>query len=202
MYIIRRASVIRQLPNSLQRRFRHTPPSQTLSEPLDVSSLLSTPSWSVASLFPASSQTFSSSSNITRTQLHHLLRLSALPLPTSETEESKMIADLESQLQFVRAIQEVDTEGVEPLRSIRDETKEAEREVEIGMEELREDFEREEVVGRRGRIRNRVWGETTRKDGELEHGKRDADAGREGWDLLRQAPKKTGRFVVVETGND
>ena len=116
-----------------------------------------------------------------------------------------MIADLESQLQFVRTIQKVDTEGVEPLKAIRDETMEAERQGEIGLEELKEDFETEEVVGRRGRIRNKNVGnksKVTSKNAELESGKWDANTGPEGWDLLKQAPKKMGRFVVVETVKD
>lgn len=101
-----------------------------------------------------------------------------------------MIADLESQLQFVRAIQEVDTEGVEPLKAIRDETKDAEREGVIGMEELKREFEKEEVVGRRGRIRRSDGGGLN----EVEHMEE------RGWDPLGQAPKKMGRFIVVETG--
>ena len=39
-----------------------------------------------------------------------------------------MISELQSQLQFVRAIQEVDTDGVEPLVALRDETEEGEKE--------------------------------------------------------------------------
>jgi Asp-tRNA(Asn)/Glu-tRNA(Gln) amidotransferase C subunit len=101
-----------------------------------------------------------------------------------------MIADLESQLQFVRAIEEVDTEGVEPLRAIRDETRDAEREGEIGMEELKGEFEKEEVVGKRGRIRGRVE-EGVNAPEEVVEGR---------WDPLGQAPKKMGRFIVVETG--
>ncbi|KAL9134867.1 MAG: hypothetical protein Q9175_003937, partial [Cornicularia normoerica] len=80
----------------------------------------------------------------TQKQLHHLLRLSALPLPTSLAEESRMISDLQSQLQFVKAIQEVDTEGVEPLVALRDETEEGEKEGTIGLEEMRGELEKEE----------------------------------------------------------
>ena len=63
-----------------------------------------------------------------------------------------MISDLQSQLEFVRAIQEVDTEGVEPLVALRDETEEGEKERMIGLEEMRGELEKEEVVGMRGRI--------------------------------------------------
>ena len=199
MYLTRTALATRQFPNLLQRRFKHTPQSQGPSDDSNISSLLTTPSWSVASLLSASSLSSSSSSNITRTQLHHFLRLSALPLPSSEAEERKMIGDLESQLRFVRAIQEVDTEGVEPLKAIRDETREAEREGEIGVEELRKDFEREEVVGRRRRIRNKTENKVMTQNAEEEG---DAQSGTEGWNLLRQAPKRMGRFVVVETRKD
>ena len=54
-----------------------------------------------------------------------------------------MICDLQSQLGFVRAIQEVDTEGVEPLVAVRDESAEGERERVIGLEEMRGELGRE-----------------------------------------------------------
>ncbi len=98
-----------------------------------------------------------------------------------------MLQTLHSQLHFVRQIQSVDTTGVEPLRSIRDETSAAEKENEIGMEDLEEAFAKEEVVGRSGRLRRR-------KD---ERG--DAE-GVEGWDVLGHAEKRVGRYFVVESG--
>ncbi len=101
-----------------------------------------------------------------------------------------MIQTLESQLYFVRAIQSVDTSGVRPLQSIRDETAEAEKENEITMDSLRDAFAKEETVpGKTRRIRRR----------------RDlpVDAkGVEDWDALAQAPKKIGRYFVVDTGKD
>ena len=111
-----------------------------------------------------------------------------------------MIADLESQLQFVRAIQEVDTEGVEPLTGIRDETLEGEKGMEIGVEELRGEFEKEEVVGKRGRIRRKVKYEGRGLDGSK--GYRGEEGTVEGWDPVKQAGRKMGRFIVVETGKD
>ena len=102
-----------------------------------------------------------------------------------------MIKDLQSQLRFVRAIQEVDTDGVEPLQSIRDETEDAERENEITVATLQEEFDKEEVVGKRGRIR---W----RRD--MPNAARDKQA--KDWDPLSQAPKKLGRFIVVDTAKD
>ena len=102
-----------------------------------------------------------------------------------------MIKDLQSQLKFVRAIQEVDTEGVEPLQSIRDETRDAERENEITVTTLQEEFNKEEVVGRRGRIRRRM---------DVPNAARDEQAN--DWDPLSQAPKKLGRFIIVDTAKD
>ncbi len=101
-----------------------------------------------------------------------------------------MISDLQSQLHFVQAIQSVDTEGVEPLVAIRDETEEAEKENEITVETLREELAKEEVVGMRGRIRRRRdLPEVERRD-EVEK------------DLLGQAGKRVGRWVVVDTARD
>ena len=102
-----------------------------------------------------------------------------------------MICDLQSQLGFVRAIQEVDTEGVEPLVAVRDESVEGEKEGMIGLEEMRGELGREEVVGMRGRIvRRKGGGELV---GEEEGG---------GLDLLAQAPRRWGRYVVVDTAKD
>ena len=102
-----------------------------------------------------------------------------------------MICDLQSQLGFVRAIQEVDTEGVEPLVAVRDESVEGERERVIGLEEMRGELGREEVVGMRGRIVRRKGG------GDVE-GKEEGG----GLELLAQAPRRLGRYVVVDTAKD
>ena len=101
-----------------------------------------------------------------------------------------MIADLQSQLQFVRAVQGIDTKGVEPLVALRDETEQGEEEGTIGLERMRGELEKEEVVGMRGRI-------VRRKGVEV----KGEDEGR-GVDLLAQAPKRLGRYVVVDTAKD
>lgn len=98
-----------------------------------------------------------------------------------------MLKTLSSQLHFVKEIQSVDTSGVEPLRSIRDETREAEKEVEITMDDLKEAFAKEERVGRSGRLRRR-------KDLPV-----DTD-GAEDWDVLGYASRRVGRYFVVESG--
>ncbi|MCJ1231703.1 hypothetical protein MMC12_008382 [Toensbergia leucococca] len=162
--------------------------SSAAKDHAEIAAMLAKPSWSVQSLFENQVAPHSDTA-ISKTQLHHLLRLSALPLPTSEAEEASMIKNLESQLQFVKAIQQVNTEGVKPLHSIRDESEEAEKENEIGLETLREEFEKEVVVGRRGRIRKK-------KDLPVD------TTGVEGWDALAQAPKKLGRYFVVNTEKD
>jgi len=150
--------------------------------------MLSKPSWSVKSLLDSEISS-TSDPTITQKQLHHLLRLSALPLPTSAEEESKMIKTLESQLHFVRAIQSVDTTGVQPLQSIRDETEEAAKENEVTLESLQVDLDKEEVIGRSRRIRRRKDSATERQEGAS-------------FDPLAQASKKIGRYIVVETSKD
>ncbi|KAI9874401.1 MAG: hypothetical protein M1830_009789 [Pleopsidium flavum] len=157
-------------------------------EPAEIDSMLSKPTWSVRSLLPSTSDT-PETPEITPKQLHHLLRLSALPIPESKEEEEKMLQNLSSQLHFVKEIQNVDTTGVEPLRSIRDETREAEKENEIKMEDLKEAFSKEEIIGRSGRLRRR-------KDLPVD------TKGAEHWDVLGQASRKVGRYFVVESGKD
>ncbi|KAI1169495.1 hypothetical protein F4777DRAFT_572950 [Nemania sp. FL0916] len=143
-------------------------PSRTPSQPADdadgpdLASLLSQPTWSVRSLLPPSTpsptptSTASEPEAITPKTLHHLLRLSALPLPKTSEEETQMLATLSSQLHFVRAIQRVDTLGVAPLRVIRDETAAGVREEQtIGLAELRDALAAEDVVGHARRPRRR-----------------------------------------------
>ncbi|KAI0402128.1 hypothetical protein F4802DRAFT_384981 [Xylaria palmicola] len=123
----------------------------------DLASLLSRPTWSVRSLVPPSAPSPSSQpgTTITPKTLHHLLRLSALPLPRTPDEERQMLATLSSQLHFVRAIQGVDTAGVAPLRAIRDETARGLREQTVALADLREALALEDVVGHARRRRRR-----------------------------------------------
>ncbi|KAI7201708.1 hypothetical protein KC343_g10368 [Hortaea werneckii] len=150
---------------------------------VDVSELLAKPSWSVASLLPSKSEA-SSAPEISSNQLHHLLRLSALPPPKSPEEEQKMLSTLSAQLHFVKDIQAVDTTGVEPLQSLRDETAQGEAQAELGIEALKDALEKESVRGKyHKRIRrNRDVAEKKTRD----------------WDPLATAQKKVGRFFVVE----
>jgi len=104
-----------------------------------------------------------------------------------------MLKTLHSQLHFVRDIQKVDTEGVERLQSIRDETTEGIEDITIGMEELKEAFEKEEIKGKNRRPR--------RKKGEVVDTK-----GVEDWDVLGTAGEKVelggGKFFVVRSGKE
>ncbi|RBQ65701.1 hypothetical protein FVER14953_04945 [Fusarium verticillioides] len=149
-------------------------------------SILEKPTWSVRSLLP-SSPSSAPAEKITPSQLHHLLRLSALPLPTTPEDEAAMINTLQSQLHFVRAVQLVDTTRVEPLRAIRDETTEARQEVTIGLAELQEVLDKEVRIGhyqRARRVRETIESEA------------------EKWDALKTAGKTAGRYFVVESGKN
>ncbi|KAK7417180.1 hypothetical protein QQX98_004783 [Neonectria punicea] len=145
--------------------------------------ILSKPTWSIRSLLP-SSPTSAPPEPITPSQLHHLLRLAALPMPSTPEAEAAMIATLQSQLQFVRAVQRVDTAGVEPLRAIRDETPEARRENAVGLADLEDLLAREARVGhyqRPRRVRDKVESEA------------------EKWDALGTASRTAGRYFVVQS---
>ncbi|KAI0900929.1 hypothetical protein F4806DRAFT_174915 [Annulohypoxylon nitens] len=167
----------------------------------DLASILSKPTWSVRSLLPSSStdSTTTSSPTITPQTLHHLLRLSALPPPKSEEEESKMLSTLESQLQFVRAIREVDTTGVEPLRAIRDETAQGMREQTISLDQLKEALAKEDVVGHARRPRRRRVEKNTGKGRQKVEDKTGSSV--EDWDVLGGASETAGRYFVVRTGS-
>jgi len=127
------------------------PPRITVSPQIE--KLLATPTWSVKSLLPKPN--LAAKPEITPEKLHHLLRLSALPLPATKEEESRMLKTLESQIHFVKEIQQVDTSGVEPLQAIRDETDEAVQEQTITLQDLEPYLAREEKIGPNGTIRRR-----------------------------------------------
>ncbi|OAA79534.1 DUF726 domain protein [Akanthomyces lecanii RCEF 1005] len=144
--------------------------------------ILAQPTWSVRSLLADSDA--SPAETITSAQLHHLLKLSALPLPKSEEEEASMIATLQSQLHFVKAVQRVDTTGLEPLQAIRDETEGGRRESAIGLDDLQEALAKETRVGhykRPRRVKEKIESEA------------------ENWDALSTASKKAGKYFVVES---
>lgn len=155
----------------------------------DIESILAEPSWSVRSLLPEQSSEPSTSS-ITPKQLHHLLRLSALPQPASAEEEQSMLKTLESQIHFVKEMQSVDTAGVEPLRSIRDESPAAVKETTIGLDRLKDAIAKERVTGRRRRVQRVQDERNTRPDGSA-------------WDgnALGSASKTKGPYFIVETGS-
>ncbi|OJD31806.1 uncharacterized protein BKCO1_4400067 [Diplodia corticola] len=152
----------------------------------DIEALLAQPTWSVKTLLPAEAQP-TDAPDITPKQLRHLLNLSALPEPRDTVEEARMLKTLRSQLHFVRAIQEVNTEGVSPLRAIRDETRAVEDETKISLHSLKEALDQEVV---RGKHYKRI----ERKEGPVD------TKGAEDWDVLAHAERKVGRYFVVDSG--
>jgi Asp-tRNA(Asn)/Glu-tRNA(Gln) amidotransferase C subunit len=175
------------------QRIREQPSRNSHKPCIDITSLLATPSWSVRSLNPNRSSPSVAEDEITPKKLYHLLRLSALPLPRNKEEEDSMLATLHSQLHFVQDIQKVNTDGVKPLQSIRDETVTGTKEMTISMESLKEAFSKEEIKGRNRRPRRR---------------RNDTSANRtqgvEDWDSLSTATdiieRGGGRYFVVRSG--
>ncbi|KAK1459358.1 hypothetical protein CMEL01_02357 [Colletotrichum melonis] len=167
-----------------------TSSSVRLSTPKSASTILSKPTWSVASLLPSPSKSGavkeSADEPISRAKLHHLLRLSALPLPESEAEETAMLRTLHSQLHFVRDVQSVDTTGVEPLRSLRDETTEGVAEATIGLQELQNALGKEIRFGHKRRPK-RLRGEKVETTGV------------EDWNPLETASRTAGKYFVVQS---
>lgn len=169
----------------LQRSESTQAPASKGIHPDELEQLLAEPTWSVESLLPPKTQP-PDAPKITSQQLHHLLRLSALPPPETPEQEQKMLDTLAAQLHFVGKIQEVDTTGVEPLRAIRDETAAAEEEQTITLATLAEALEREKVVGT---YYKRIQRDTTPVDAK--------DA--EDWDVLGSAERKAGKYFVVDS---
>lgn len=150
--------------------------------------LPSRPTWSIQDIFEKHSE--DKETQISDGELHHLLRLSALPIPKDVAEQQRMKKDLQSQLKFVIAIQELDIpDSVKPLQSIRDETEDGMKEQEITVESLADEFAKEEVVGTRGRIRRKK-------------GMKALEGEEEKWDPLALAPRTIGRYIAVNTAKD
>ncbi|KAJ8101756.1 hypothetical protein POJ06DRAFT_247800 [Lipomyces tetrasporus] len=84
---------------------------------VELESLLSKPTWAIQSLLPESTPE-NRHEDINPQSLRDLLRRSGLQFPKDAEEEAKMLSDLQRQLVFVDHVQDVDTEGVEPLNRI------------------------------------------------------------------------------------
>ncbi|KAL2197250.1 hypothetical protein P885DRAFT_69115 [Corynascus similis CBS 632.67] len=192
----------------------------------DPYALLSKPTWSIRTLLPPPSSSSSSSSTtttqqqqqdeeppiVTPDQLAHLLRLSALPQPPDSLspeekrlQTRRMLADLDAQLHFVRDIQRVNTEGVDPLPSIRDETAAGLREAAVTVETLGRALAEEEVVGRCRRPRRRRGNTSGGSSATRTHtgkggGQLKPIEGVEDWDVLGTAAETVGRYFVVRSG--
>jgi Asp-tRNA(Asn)/Glu-tRNA(Gln) amidotransferase C subunit len=160
-------------------------PSRKGIHPDELEQLLAEPTWSVESLLPPKTRA-PDALQISSQQLHHLLRLSALPPPETPEEEQKMLDTLAAQLHFVGKIQEVDTTGVEPLRAIRDETAAAEEEQTISLTTLADALKNEKTIGTHYK---RIQRDTTPVDAK--------DA--EDWDVLGSAERKAGKYFLVES---
>ncbi|CAG8975240.1 hypothetical protein HYALB_00011940 [Hymenoscyphus albidus] len=210
---LRKTSRIRGIPAIRHNSSSSTPNPQPgspkatpepLKTPFDIASFLSTPSWSVRALFP--DPTTPLKQEITPKQLHHLLRLSALPQPKSPDEEAEMLKTLHTQLHFVRDIQSVNTEGVEPLQSIRDETTAGIKASTITLESLRHALEEEGVTPRNRRPR-RVVEQVPKADPRktpvvrIENSTMGTS---ENWDVMATAGEKvvtpSGSYFVVRSG--
>ncbi|KAK5136333.1 hypothetical protein LTR08_003706 [Meristemomyces frigidus] len=169
---------------------RHDRSNSAETGNVDVEKLLSEPTWSIASLLPRPDARPDHAPQLSSKQLHHLLRLSALPPPKDVAEEGALLSTLASQLHFVRQMQSVDTTGVEPLRSLRDETADGEKAETLGLEALQGALDGEEV---RGKWHKRIRRPRAERGSGSEYGE---------WDPLSTAGKKVGRFFVVEGGKE
>ena len=170
-------------------------PHDAVSKPLnteEVDAFFAEPTWNVDSLLPPKDAPITD--EIDSKKLHHLLRLSALPAPTTAAEQQRMLSDLSRQLHFVRQIQAVSVDQVTPMARMQDETAAAREETVYDLDAMRGELEKEVWVGkwnrrvRRGNVLEKDW-----KGGERASEKQE-------WDVLGQAGKRVGRFFVVEGG--
>ena len=103
-----------------------TPPDISNCSGVDLDEFVGSPGWTLDDLLPrhrieSSSTETDDDTSITPKTLHHLLNLSGLPPPKSAEEESKLLSALLDQLHFVKHVQSVPTDNVEPLIRVGDE---------------------------------------------------------------------------------
>jgi Glutamyl-tRNA amidotransferase complex subunit Gta3 len=92
------------------------PPDLSKASAMNIDKFIGSPGWKLDDLLPPHRGVGQPcDSVITPDTLRHLLQLSSLPPPTSSGEESKLLSALHDQLHFVRHVQSVATENVEPL---------------------------------------------------------------------------------------
>lgn len=99
-----------------------------------------------------------------------------------------MLKTLESQIHFVKKVQGIDTTGVTPLRSISDESEEAQEENKISLKTLEASLKQERYIGRSRRIQRTRSERSTNPDDEVWDG-----------DALKPASKTMGRYFVVQS---
>ena len=162
---------------TLLRSLSHRPLTRSYSH------IPAKPAWTTRSLLDTTTP-----EKVSPAQLSYLLRLSALPQPRDAQEEASLLSDLQSQLRFVKRVQEVDTTGVEPLQAVRDETSAARDETTLGLEQLGETLKDEAILGHYKRPRR------ARKEVNTQ--------GVEDWDPLKTASRTSGRYFVVESGRE
>jgi len=93
---------------------------------VDLDEFIGSPGWKLNDLLPPHRTGFSRTeadddTSITSKTLQHLLNLSGLPPPKSPEEEIKLLSALHDQLHFVKHVQSVPTDNVEPLIRVGDE---------------------------------------------------------------------------------
>lgn len=120
-------------------------------DPID--KFLNQPTWSTNEILQDKDD--SSETLITDQEIQRLLRLSALPTSVDPQQLELIRRDLQSQLKFVRHVQSVDTEGVEPLVCVRNETTEGIRDSTVTLDDLLPALSKEYQKGKCLRPRRR-----------------------------------------------
>ena len=127
-----------------------SPPDISKSTGVDLDDIVGSPGWKIDDLLPprAPSSEHTSDNSITPETLRHLLHLSGLPPPQSTTEESNLLSALRNQLHFVRHVQSVPTENINPLIRIGHESDpEVDTVSVLSYEECVEESKSEEIPG-------------------------------------------------------
>ena len=134
---------------------------------VDLDKVVGSPGWRIDDLLPPkrTSSESTADDSITPATLRHLLHLSGLPPPQTPQEESNLLSALHDQVHFVRRVQSVQTENIDPLVRIGHESDpEIDPAAVLSYQECVDESELEEIPG----LEWRAWDVCDLKGGSSE----------------------------------
>jgi hypothetical protein len=150
--LLKNTSWIFRVSSSLAKLAPLTPPDFSNRPGINLDELIGSPGWILEDLLPPNRLKNihvknAEKDSISPETLRHLLRLSGLPPPRSDQEETELLSALHDQLHFVRHVQSVDTTNIKPLIRIGKEYESTDHAGTISYEECVEESKVDDIPG-------------------------------------------------------